>query len=142
MKEKCLQHVPTISTTSVPDLEPDVAPPCKKHRGLAAGLLHISSEEKTSQAPVTPLQTVMNEIASYQEFPSSSPETDPLVWWKGEEGRFPNLACLAHKYLCVCGTSVPSERIFSRAGCVANPACLCLRPENVDKLVFLSNNLS
>ena len=94
--------------TSMPDLEPDVAPPCKKPRSLAAVLLHISSEENSSQTPLTPLQTVMNKIASYQEFPSSSHETDPLRWWKGEEGRFPNLACLACKYLCVCGTSVPS----------------------------------
>ena len=29
-------------------------------------------------------------------------ETDPLVWWKGEKGRFPTLANPAQKYLCVC----------------------------------------
>ena len=52
----------------------------------------------------------------------------------------PNLACLARRYLTVCGTSVPSEQIFSRVGCITNHRSR-LTPENVDKLVFLANNI-
>ena len=37
-------------------------------------------------------------------------------WWEHEEQKFPNLKCLARKYLCICGTSVPSERLFLRGG--------------------------
>ena len=47
-------------------------------------------------------------------------ETNPLVWWKSEQRRFPTLSVLARKYLCVCGTSVSSECMFSTCGYVVN----------------------
>ena len=101
------------SAAVAPETDPDNILPIKKHKGLAAVLSSISEE----QAPLTPLQTVENEITSYQNF---TPDTGPLAWWKGESGRFPNLAHLTCKYLTVCATSIPSERIFSRAGCITN----------------------
>ena len=45
-----------------------------------------------------------------------------------------------HKYLCTFATSVPSERIFSRSGYVANALRSRLRPDMLDKLVFLCSN--
>ena len=39
------------------------------------------------------------------------------------------------------GTSVPSERIFSRASCIADHHRAHLTPKNVDKLVFLASNM-
>ncbi len=67
-------------------------------------------------------------------------DADPLDWWKVEHSHFPHLAQLARKYLCVCGTSVPSERMFSLAGHITNGRSRLL-PENVNKLVFLARNM-
>ena len=55
--------------------------------------------------------------------------------------RFPDLAHLAKKYLCICGTSVPSERTFSTAGHIASHTRGRLLPENVSKLLFLAKNM-
>ena len=56
--------------------------------------------------------------------------------------QFPTLSALARKYLCVCGTGVPSELIFSTCGYVVNNYRSRLHPKNVDYLIFLSHNLS
>ena len=47
---------------------------------------------------------------------SVPPKTDPLQWWKENTFRFPKVAIVARKWLCVPGTSTPSERIFSDCG--------------------------
>ena len=43
------------------------------------------------------------------------PCTDPIIWWKTYEPRFPNLGRMVRDYLAVPATSVPSERCFSVA---------------------------
>ena len=108
IKAECLPLVSTTSAPVAPETDPDNIPPMKKHKGLAAVLSSICSASE-EQAPLTPLQTVENEITSYQNFPNTTPDADPVAWWKGKSGRFPNLAHLACKYLTVCATSVPSE---------------------------------
>ena len=112
-------------------------------KGLAAVIQHVIDdlEEDTPAATLTPLQKIEKEISTYLEYPPLKADADPLAWWRSENGQFPNLAYLARKYLSVCGTSVPSERIFSSAGHILNSLRNRLLPENVSKLVFLANNL-
>ena len=59
-------------------------------------------------------------------------ETDPLSWWKSEQRRFPAISFVARKYLCICGTSVPSERMFSTFGYIINNHRSHLHPKNVN----------
>jgi hypothetical protein len=45
---------------------------------------------------------------------------DPLEYWHGHAATHPILASLAKKYLAPPATSVPGERIFSKAGLLIN----------------------
>ena len=44
-------------------------------------------------------------------------------------------------YLAIPATSVPAEHAFSEAGHIVNQKRSCLLAENVNKLVFLAENL-
>ena len=149
--EQCLQYYWTVlssnsesvSETSVTPDEQDPLP-AKRMKGLIAVIQHIidDSEEDTSGMPsLTPLQKIEKEISAYLEFPSLEADAIPLSWWKIGKGQFPNLAFLANRYLCIFGTSVPSERILSSAGHISNGLRNHLSSKNISKLVFLSSNM-
>ena len=133
----------TDSTQSTQAEEPQAPPPRKRLKGLAAVLESINEEEGTSstQLTLTTDEKIEKEMYTYLDIPLAPSDTDPLVWWKTENERFPHLAQLAKKYLCICGTSVPSERIFSTAGNISGDSRCRLLPQNVNKLVFLAKNM-
>ena len=66
---------------------------------------------------------------------------DPLVWWKQNCPHLPLMKELAKKYLCIPATSVPAERLFSKAGEVVSSKRSNIKPKNVDMLLFLSKNI-
>lgn len=68
-------------------------------------------------------------------------DSNPLLWWREFSASFPNLAILAKKYLCICDTSSPSERLFSVAGNIVTEKRSLLDPEKVNMLSFLASNL-
>ena len=69
-----------------------------------------------------------------EDYRSVDVESDPLTWWKDERKQFPCFSCLARKYLCICGTSVPSERLFSKGGYIVNLLRNGLSPQHVNIL--------
>ncbi|XP_054760125.2 E3 SUMO-protein ligase ZBED1-like [Lytechinus pictus] len=82
-------------------------------------------------------------IDEFEEFLAQKQEprnTNPLTWWRANSGRFPILQNLAKIYLGVPATAVPAERVFSLSGNVVTAKRSCLSPENVNMLVFLSQN--
>ncbi len=59
-----------------------------------------------------------------------------------EENQFPPLSQLARKYLCVCTTSVASERVFSAGGhIIVSDTRNSLKPHKVEQLIILAKNL-
>lgn len=81
------------------------------------------------------------ELTQYLSAEQIPPSSDPLNWWRLNEHRFQNIARLARKYLAICGTSVPSERLFSTAGQVVTKRRASLHPDTVDCLLFLNKNM-
>ena len=82
------------------------------------------------------------EIEQFSKEPLMPLSGDPLVWWKSKQFKYPYLAKIALGGLVVQGTSVPSERLFSKAGELISNKRASLLPENVDKLLFLNQNIN
>ncbi|XP_077096440.1 E3 SUMO-protein ligase ZBED1-like [Siphateles boraxobius] len=81
------------------------------------------------------------EMRRYAEEKVLPRNQDPLVWWRNHEQTFPALSKLAKKYLGVTASSVPSERIFSKAGELISQRRNRLKGKNVNILLFLNKNL-
>ena len=125
------------------DVQEEVQPPpTKKSKGLGAILAKVVRTDSGSQpSPTTSSERVDKEMKLYLERPVIDPDSDPLIWWLSERKKLPVIAELARKYLCACGTSVPSECLFSKAGFIVNDYRNRLSPQNVNMLVFLAKSL-
>ncbi len=63
-----------------------------------------------------------------------------MEWWYNDgKGQFPDILKVAKKYLCVQGSSDPSEQCFSKAGTIVSEKSLT--GENVRMFVFLTAHL-
>ena len=81
-----------------------------------------------------------SEIETYCNTTNIAREEDSLKWWAERDSLFPCLSWVAKKYFAIPVSSVPSERIFSSAGNIVSKKRACLKPENVDMLIFLKKN--
>ena len=79
------------------------------------------------------------ELQCYRAELSISIDDSPLQWWYAHSGAYEKLSDLAHKYLASPATSIPCERLFSLAGHIVQKKRAALLPENVTKLVCLSD---
>ena len=114
-----------------------VPPTAKKKKSLASFFEHGTPTSTTQ----TQTGAVENELSSYLLSLCVESNADPLKWWKNHEINFPTLSRLAKRYLCVPATSSPSERVFSCSGNIVTCHRASLKPDSVDRLVFLAQNL-
>ena len=102
-------------------------------------------EQETSAPSTSGIITVPEklefEMDHYVKSPIADPECDPLRWWKANNIRYPLLAKIAKKYLSICATSCPAERLFSFSGKIVSTHRNNLKPEKVNMLVFLAKNM-
>lgn len=82
-----------------------------------------------------------DEMTRYKEEASLALSDDPLGWWKEHEDQYPFLSRVAKKHLCIPGTSVPSERVFSTVGDIISAKRSVISPEHLDQLLFLNKNI-
>lgn len=77
-------------------------------------------------------------IRQYLELPTLALNENPILYWKKYSVK--ELRRIAERYFCVSATSVPSERIFSKAGQIVSARRSSLKPSNVNSLIFLNQN--
>jgi len=75
------------------------------------------------------------------DLPYLNVNENPIPFWKNHSAVLDPLTEVALKYACIPATSVPSERIFSKAGQIVSQRRNRLSPKNVDILIFLNKNL-
>ena len=81
------------------------------------------------------------ELDRYISAPLPETSINPYKWWTEHKHLYPHVATLARNKMSIPATSLPSERLFSKAGTVISDRKTRLKPENTEKLIFLSKNI-
>ena len=127
------------SPSQEPSANARTIPESSKHVSELWGTFDKKVAEASSHRSVTVESTV--EMRRYLQEKNIPRHDDPLMWWKEHATHYPHLPQLAKKYLCIPSTSVASERLFSKAGELVSKRRSCLKPSNVNMLLFLNKNL-
>ncbi|XP_060764594.1 E3 SUMO-protein ligase ZBED1-like [Neoarius graeffei] len=138
LEESQVSPIPSDDSTEQQTTETSAHTP-KKRRSALADLL--GQTFKTTQHQLSATSIAETEVKQYLDAPSLPLTDDPLHWWKAHAQAYPLLAKLAQRHVCVPGTSVPAERIFSTAGDIISSQRSCLTSEHADQLLFLKKNM-
>ena len=86
------------------------------------------------------LATATQAVTAYRAVGQLHDETmDPTSWWRAHQEEHPLLAAIARKHLCCPATSVPSERLFSKAGNVISTKRSSITADNANMLICLAS---
>ncbi|XP_073979938.1 E3 SUMO-protein ligase ZBED1-like [Rhodnius prolixus] len=96
---------------------------------------------KTLNAKQTPVSASIIELDKYLAEPFLNREANPLDWWRERKDLYPRLYDVVLKRLSIPATSVPCERIFSKAGQILVDRRNRLKSSNVSMILFLNKNL-
>jgi len=73
-------------------------------------------EDNVFSTTISPTMAAKIEFDHYMKSAPLQFDKNPLEWWKKEQQRFLKIAEIAKKRLTIPATSVPCERVFSKAG--------------------------
>ncbi|KAE9543717.1 hypothetical protein AGLY_002113 [Aphis glycines] len=128
-----VEHEPQISNQPSETLTPEVKKlSIWESIDKCVSQMQPSIETSTSPAIV--------EVQRYLEEPVLKRNSNPLEWWQEHKYNYPFLNVLARRMLCCLGSSVPCERVFSKAGLLISDRRSCLNTKKAEMLLFLNQN--
>ena len=109
------------------------------HPALLGELFNSCSEASSTR---TAEEKSRVEVQRYTAEEQLDLDKNPLEWWKQRRATFLYLSQLVRRLYCITATSCLSERLFSAAGNLVTEKQNCLLTENVDRMLFLFENLN
>lgn len=100
-----------------------------------------SQQQQMQSSSSTSSECYQHELKLYLSEDTLPRSSCPFKWWNSNQARFPLVADVAREYLSIPGTSVPSERLFSKAGETLTKKRSSLKPQKADQTIFLMENM-
>ncbi|XP_049294149.1 zinc finger BED domain-containing protein 4-like [Anopheles funestus] len=97
-------------------------------------------EQGSSQVVLNTRSEAQKEIDNYLAEPLTHRNDDPLDWWKLYKNKYPLLHSVMLETLCIPASYVPCERVFSKAGDVETSKRNRLKPNKLNKILFVKQN--
>ena len=92
-------------------------------------------------APGRSRESIQHKLDLFVAEPTIHHDHCPLLWWAENHKSYLLVAEIARRLLAIPATSVPSERLFSKAGDVITKKRNRLDPTKADRVIFLMENL-
>ena len=99
----------------------------------------FDNEVNTLNASTSNSSNIITEIENYLMTDYLNRTADPLIFWFTNTVKYPHLSMLVRQYFCIMGTSVPSERVFSKAGNIIDKKRSRLKENIVNQILFLNS---
>lgn len=128
-------------------LSPTLAPTYHRQENMPAAVSSSSlwaefdESVKKFSGELNPQIAGIIELDKYLGEPLLPRQMDPLIWWNDRKAVYPLLYELMLRRLCVPATSVPCERVFSKAGYTLNEKRTRMKSSKLAMIVFLNENL-
>lgn len=81
------------------------------------------------------------EVQRYLMDPPLERSECPLTYWSNHKANYPHLYQLDRHFLVTRASSVPCQRVFSKAAEIVSKKRNRLSPHTVEKILFLNKNL-
>ncbi|XP_025412101.1 zinc finger BED domain-containing protein 1-like [Sipha flava] len=110
---------------------------------IKSSLLCKSFDEQYNRqkASHNPQAAGIIEVDKYLNEPILNRHENPLTWWNSRKSQYPRLYNLVLKRLCIVATSIPCERLFSKAGMTLTEQRNRIKPSKASQILFLNQNL-
>ena len=131
---------PQTQTAASSDGEPPPKRPALEHKPTGFDLVFARRVKKVVEVNPTQGLSPSQELIRFLEEDEIDVHESALDWWMKNDKKYPKVARLARKFLCVPASSTPSERAFSKSGQVADQRRSSLTPDNVNMFVVLNKN--
>ncbi|KAF6207274.1 hypothetical protein GE061_018515 [Apolygus lucorum] len=148
----CSRHIIRLNdlmriemTESVDDNSPerssssDSDHPTKKRKGIFSDHNKKIQHRFLKEGETSRKDKLLNELSLYLNAPVDKIQENPFLYWINMRDTYPVVSRFALQYLPTVATSVPSERLFSRAGKTITPTRNRLSGKLASKLIFLSS---
>lgn len=106
---------------------------CRRWRDKKETIHHIEN----GQLPSLEEEMCLYSLSSVE---STGDSTDPLLFYKLNNTKYPILSSVAKRLLCVPSTSVPAESLFSKAGRIQTNLRNRIKPQLLEYFCFLNHN--
>ena len=140
MARQIISDAAALASTSGNDADPSTSTQCPQTDSSSTSAVwqFFDSQVTSSTTARRPAILALTELEQYFKLPLLPRNEDPLLWWKQNASIFPLIKTVAKVYLSVVATSVPSERLFSKAGELISTKRNRLKPKNINMMLFLN----
>ena len=118
------------------EIQKEFERPAKKRRGLFEFIQECENIQREGSEDTSSAQIELDIFLKEKVVG----KVDAFEWWDQNKFRFPNIFHFVKKYLIVPATSVPAERVFSKAGEIISSKRNRLSRKRANELIFLNIN--